>query len=70
MGAPWGDRQPRILGTVPDFDPRTYGCPNLSTLSTKSGGFEIRKGPGNAVHIRRKVSGRKAPGKSGGGKAK
>ena len=60
----------RILGTAPDFDPRTYGCPNLSTLATKSGGFEIRKDPSNAVYIRRKVSGRKAPGKSGGGKTK
>ena len=45
----------RIFGTTPDFDPRTYGCPNLSALGTKSGGFEIRKGPGNAVHIRRKA---------------
>jgi len=44
----------RILGIAPDFDPRTYGCTNLSTLAQKSGGFEIRKGPGNAVHIRRK----------------
>lgn len=60
----------RILGIAPDFDPRTYGCSNLSTLATKSGGFDIRKGPGNAVHIRRKASGRKAPGKSGGRKAK
>ena len=60
----------RILGAAPDFDPRTYGCPNLSTLVTKSGGFEIRKDPGNAVHIRRKVSGRKTQGKSGSGKAK
>ena len=60
----------RILGTSPDFDPRTYGCPNLSTLATKSGGFELRKGPGTAVHIRRKVSGRGAPGKSRVGKTK
>ncbi len=44
----------RILGAAPDFDPRTYGCVNLSTLATKSGGFEVRKGPGNATHIRRK----------------
>ena len=60
----------RILGTSPDFDPRTYGCPNLSTLATKSGGFELRKGPGTAVHIRRKVSSRGAPGKSRVGKTK
>ena len=53
----------RILGIAPDFDPRTYGCSNLSTLAAKSGGFEIRKGPGNAVHIRRKKPGRKAAGR-------
>ena len=45
----------RILGAAPDFDPRSYGCPNLSTLAEKSEGFEVRKGPGNAVHIRRKT---------------
>ena len=50
----------RIVGAAPDFDPRTYGCPNLSTLVTKSGGFEVRKGPGNAIHIRRKVPGKTA----------
>ena len=44
----------RILGAAPDFDPRTYGCPNLSTLVTKSGGFEVRKQPGEPVFIRRK----------------
>ena len=50
----------RIQGAAPDFDPRTYGCPNLSTLVAKSGGFEVRRGPGNAIHIRRKALGRKA----------
>ena len=50
----------RIQGAAPDFDPRTYGCPNLSTLVEKSCGFEVRKGPGNAVHIRRKAARRKA----------
>ena len=49
----------RILGAKPDFDARSYGCPNLSTLVEKSGGFEIRKDQG-AVHIRRKVAKRKA----------
>ena len=34
----------RILAAAPDFDPRTYGCRNLSTLVEKSGGFEIDKG--------------------------
>ena len=60
----------RIQGAAPDFDPRTYGCPNLSTLVTKSGGFEVRKGPGNAIHIRRKAALGKAGGKAGAGKAK
>lgn len=50
----------RILGIAPDFDPRTYGCTNLSSLATKSGAFEMRKGPGNGVHIRRKFA-RKTP---------
>lgn len=58
----------RIPGIAPDFDPRTYGCPNLSSVATKSGGFEIRKGPGNAVHIRRKSTGR-TPGKATAAKA-
>lgn len=54
----------RILGAAPDFDPRTYGCPNLSTLVTKSGGFEVRKEPGEPVFIRRKPTRRKASAKS------
>ncbi len=45
----------RIQGTHPDFDPRSYGCANLSTLVEKSGGFDIRKERG-AVHVRRKVT--------------
>ena len=49
----------RILGASPDFDPRTYGCPNLSTLATKSGGFEVRREPGKPVFIRRKPKGGK-----------
>ena len=36
----------RIVGAAPDFDARTYGCPNLSTLVAKSGGFEIQEGAG------------------------
>ena len=54
----------RIQGAVPDFDPRTYGCPNLSTLVAKSGGFDVRKEPGKSVHIRRKIKGNKAPAKA------
>lgn len=54
----------RIPGIAPDFDPRTYGCTNLSTVATKSGAFEIRKGPGNAVHIRRKTGPKTARGQT------
>lgn len=56
----------RIQGAVPDFDPRTYGCPNLSTLVTKSGGFEVRKSAGGGIHIRirpKAASGKTAPAK-------
>lgn len=49
----------RILGAKPDFDARSYGCPNLSTLVELSDGFEVRKDQG-AVHIRRKAAKRKA----------
>ena len=50
----------RIQAAAPDFDSRTYGCANLSTLVEKSGGFEIRKEPGKGVHIRRKTGKSKA----------
>ena len=50
----------RIQGAVPDFDPRTYGCPNLSTLVKKSGGFEVRTSAGGGIHIRPKAASRKA----------
>ena len=53
----------RIVGAAPDFDARTYGCPNLSALVAKSGGFEIRKGPGAAINIRRKAARKAAAGK-------
>ena len=46
----------RIQGASPDFDPRTYGCPNLSTLVARSGAFEVRKDPGNAIYVRRKAT--------------
>ena len=54
----------RILAAAPDFDSRSFGCPNLSTLVQKSGGFEIRKEPGKGVHVRRKTARRKTGGKS------
>ena len=54
----------RIQGAHPDFDPRSYGCANLSTLVERSGGFDIRKDADN-VHVRRKVGAGKGtdPGK-------
>ena len=45
----------RILSAKPDFDARSYDCPNLSTLVERSGGFEVRKDRG-AIHIRRKAA--------------
>ena len=47
----------RIGSLAPGFDPGAYGCAKLSTLVEKAGGFEIRKGSGGAVRIRRKVGG-------------
>ena len=57
----------RIQAAAPDFDSRTYGCANLSTLVEKSGGFEIRKEPGKGVHIRRKTGKRKPAARASGG---
>ena len=54
----------RIQGAHPDFDPRSYGCANLSTLVERSGGFDVRKDADN-VRVRRKVGAGKGtdPGK-------
>jgi hypothetical protein len=54
----------RIQAALPDFDPRSYGCANLSTLVERAGGFDIRKERG-AVHVWRKTA---AAGRSGVGK--
>ena len=51
----------RIQGVHPDFDSRSYGSANLSTLVEKSGGFDIRKEQGT-VHVRRKVVARNGSG--------
>ena len=51
----------RIQGAQPDFDPRSYGCANLSTLVEKSGGFDICKYQG-VVYVRRKIPVRKSSG--------
>jgi hypothetical protein len=32
-----------IGALMPDFDPRTYGCPKLLTLKEKSDAFEVRR---------------------------
>ena len=53
-----------IYGAAPDFDPRTYGCPNLSTLVTRSGGFEVLREPGESVYIRRKPAAKKPSGRT------
>ena len=63
----------RILGAARDFDPRSYGCANLSKLAENSGGFEVRKGSGNTIHIRRMpdaggTAGKAAPPKGGKGR--
>ena len=55
----------RIQGEQPDFDPRSYGCPNLSTLVEKSGGFDIRRDQG-AVYVRRQAAGGGRAGKAKG----
>ena len=51
----------RIQGAHPDIDPRSYGCPNLSTPVEEFGGFDVRKERGT-VHVRRKVAARKGSG--------
>jgi hypothetical protein len=33
----------RLAALMPDFDPRTYGCPKLLTLIEKSGAFDVRR---------------------------
>ena len=56
----------RIQAAAPDFDTRSNGRPNLSTLVEKYGGFEIREEPGKGVHIRRKAGKRKAAARDSG----
>lgn len=33
----------RLAALMPDFDPRTYGCPKLLALIEKSGAFDVRR---------------------------
>ena len=58
----------RIQGAHPEFDPRSYGCANLSTLAEKAGGCENRK-EGDAVHVRRKAAAPRVSGASKGSAA-
>ncbi len=51
----------RIQGAHPDFDPRSYGCSNLSSLVERAGGFDVRKET-DAVLVRCKVAGPKGAG--------
>ncbi|MDQ2891634.1 MAG: NYN domain-containing protein [Pseudomonadota bacterium] len=41
----------RLAVLLPDFDPRTYGCPKLATLIERSEAFEVRR-EGLTVFIR------------------
>jgi hypothetical protein len=50
--APLGRVGQNLTSLAPDFDPRSYGQTKLLTLVEKAGPFEIRRGGGNAVHIR------------------
>jgi len=38
----------------PDFDSRTYGSAKLSDLLAESGAFEVKKGQGNHLDVRRR----------------
>jgi hypothetical protein len=46
----------RLAALMPDFDPRSYGCPKLLTLIEKSEGFDVRR-DNLKVHIRPKRGG-------------
>ncbi|RED11142.1 NYN domain-containing protein [Pontivivens insulae] len=44
----------RISNTHSDFDSRTYGCANLSTLVRKTNAFDLEKDGTNGLMVRRK----------------
>jgi hypothetical protein len=44
-----------IVKAKPDFDPRTYGSAKLSDLLIKTGRFEVKAGPNNALQVRDKA---------------
>ena len=43
-----------IRNAAPDFDPRTWGCANLSALVKKFGRFEVRQNDDGGTYVRRK----------------
>ena len=47
-----------IRNAVPDFDPRTWGCSNLSALVKRFERFEVRQKNDGGTYVRRKVKGR------------
>ena len=50
----------RLAALMPDFDPRTYGCPKLLTLIERSDAFEVRR-DSLKVYIRTKQTGAQKP---------
>lgn len=48
----------RLLAMDPEFDPRTYGCAKLTTLIEQAGDFEVRRGGGMSVQVRRRDAAR------------
>ncbi|RMF36429.1 MAG: NYN domain-containing protein [Alphaproteobacteria bacterium] len=51
---PLGQIGNQLLAEIPDFDPRSYGKTKLSDLVRETRRFEIRRGPGNHLQIRRR----------------
>jgi len=46
----------KLMADNPDFDSRTYGCPNLSTLLEKAGQFKVDRS-GTTIRVRRTHNG-------------
>jgi uncharacterized LabA/DUF88 family protein len=51
----------QINNLASDFDPRTFGCRNLSDLVRKTGVFEIEKVPSGSLRLRVKPPAHKVP---------
>lgn len=50
----------RLAALMPDFDPRTHGCPKLLTLIERSHAFEVSR-ESLKVYIRPKQTGAQKP---------